>query len=137
MNDTTDSGEGFGSALAFLAFGPFFVILFVWLICAAVAGFIAMDRDRSGIGFFLATFFFLGPLGVGVALLATRGEMDRLPPPPPPAPAPPKRPIPDGRRRFMCPRCGAESDIKDTDTSYKCWRCGEQCTVKPKVTAKG
>jgi DNA-directed RNA polymerase subunit RPC12/RpoP len=77
----------------------------------------------------LATFFFLGPLGVGVALLATHGEMDRLPP------SPPKRKVAEGRQRFTCPRCGADNDLPNANTSYDCWRCGEHRNVKPKVTA--
>ena len=103
MNYAADNGDDPGNALVFLGLAPFFILFFVWLISAAVAAAIAMERDRSGIGFFLATFFFLGPLGVGVALLATRGEMDRLPPTTPPEP---KRNVADGRQGFNCP--GAE-----------------------------
>jgi hypothetical protein len=104
--------------------------LFFWLICAAVAAIIAMERDRSAVVFGLVTFFCLGPLGIAVALLATRGEMDRLPS------SPPKRRVTEGRQRFTCPRRGAESDIPNVDTSYDCWRCGEHRNVKPKVEKK-
>jgi len=65
---------------------------------------------------------------VAVAVLATPGEMDRLPP------SPPKRKVAEGRQRFTFPRCGAESDIPDEDTSYECWQCGEVRKVKPKAT---
>jgi DNA-directed RNA polymerase subunit RPC12/RpoP len=126
MNET--NGEDFGTALAYLGWFWLFFWLFVWIICGVVAGCIAYVRERSFWGFFLATFFFLGPLGVGVALLATHGALDQ---PPPPAE---KRKVADGRQRFTCPRCGAESDIPDTDTSYDCWRCGEHRKVKPKAT---
>jgi hypothetical protein len=29
------------------------------------------------------------------------------------------------RRRFVCPRCGADNDIPEKDESYDCWRCSE------------
>jgi DNA-directed RNA polymerase subunit RPC12/RpoP len=93
----------------------------------------ATDRNRNPVVFGLATFLFLGPLGVGVALLATRGELDKLPLS---APPPEKRPVADGRRRFICPRCGVDSDIKEMDTSYECWRCGDHWNVKPRATDK-
>jgi DNA-directed RNA polymerase subunit RPC12/RpoP len=75
----------------------------------------------------LATFFFLGPLGVGFALLANRAELDN-------AHVPPRRKVGEGRQRFVCPRCGAENDVPNADTSYDCWRCGEHRNVNPKVT---
>jgi ribosomal protein S27AE len=128
MDKTTDNDGSLLARFPFLGVWPILLILFVWFICAAVAGFIADHRDRSGFGFFMATFFFLGPLGVGVALLATRGELDRLPPAP-------TRKVAEGRQRFTCPRCGAGSDIPDKDTSYECWQCGEVLKVKPKATA--
>jgi DNA-directed RNA polymerase subunit RPC12/RpoP len=128
MNNAADNGEDFGAALAFLGLVPFVVVLFVWFLCAVFAAAIAADRNRSSLGSFCLTFFLLGPLGVAVAVLATRGEMDRLPP------APEKRKVAEGRQRFVCPRCGAESDIPNADTSYDCWRCGEHRKVKPKVT---
>ncbi|TXH16960.1 MAG: hypothetical protein E6R06_29765 [Mycobacterium sp.] len=53
------------------------LMLFVWGISALVAGAIASDRRRSFIGFAVVTFFFLGPLGPGFALLATHGEIER------------------------------------------------------------
>ena len=126
MNDKTDNGGDLLAGLAFLGLLPIALILFVWLLTAFVAGVIAQERRRSFWGFFFATFFFLGPLGVGVALLATRAELDH-------AYLPPKRTVAEGRQRFTCPRCGAESDIPDADTPYDCWRCGEHRKVKPKV----
>jgi DNA-directed RNA polymerase subunit RPC12/RpoP len=133
MDDGTDDGSGFGAVLAFLTLGPIFFILFVWLICAVVAGLIAESRGRSGFGFFAVTFFFLGPLGPGFALLAAR-EVNGVPvgPPPPPTPSE-KRKVVDGRRRFTCPRCGAENDIPDADTTYDCWRCNDHRKVQLKV----
>lgn len=84
------------------------------------------------------TFFFLGPLGPGFALLAGR-EVNGVPvgpTPPPPPPEPDKRKVADGRRRFICPRCGTENDIPEADTSYDCWRCTEYRAVKPETTVK-
>lgn len=127
MNNAADNGENFGTALAFFGLFPIFVVFLVWFICAVIAAAIAADRNRSSLGFFCLTFFLLGTLGVAVAVLATRGEMDSLPP------APEKRKVAEGRQRFVCPRCGAENDQPNADTSYDCWRCGEHRAVKPKV----
>jgi len=129
MYYAADNSEDLGTALAFLGFLPLIILFVVWLFSAVIAALIADERGRSSVLFFLVTFFFLGPLGIAVALLATRGEMDRLPEPPTP-----KRPVAEGRQRFICPRCGAESDIPNADTSYDCWRCGEHRKVKPKAT---
>jgi hypothetical protein len=79
------------------------IILVVWLICAAVAWTLAPDRDMT---FFLVTLLILGPLGVAAALIAQPRD-------PEPAPAP-RRPVAAGRRRFICPRCGAENDIPES-----------------------
>jgi DNA-directed RNA polymerase subunit RPC12/RpoP len=95
------------------------IILVVWLICAAVAWTLAPDRDMT---FFLVTLLILGPLGVAAALIAQPRD-------PEPA-APPRRPVAAGRRRFICPRCGAENDIPESDRSYGCWRCSEHRTVQ-------
>ena len=54
-----------------------FLLLFVWGISALVAGAIAGDRDRSFFGFAAVTFFFLGPLGPGFALIATHGRIEK------------------------------------------------------------
>lgn len=54
-----------------------FPILIIWGISAFVAGVIASDRGRSGVGFGFVTFFFLGPLGPGFALIAQHGEIER------------------------------------------------------------
>lgn len=53
---------------------------FYWLVSSITAAAIAEWKHRSGGGFFLASFFFLGPLGVAVALLATPGEVRQFGP---------------------------------------------------------
>ncbi|WP_029114380.1 hypothetical protein [Mycobacterium sp. URHB0044] len=107
------------------------LIVFVWLLPAVVAALIAENKGRNGVGWFFATFFFLGPFGVGFALIAPHGAMDPLVLP---TPAPEvKRKAAPGRQRFVCPRCGAENDIPEADSSYDCWRCNEHRNVKPKV----
>ena len=108
----------------------FIPLLFIWGISAFVAGIIASDRGRSFLGFAAATFFFLGPLGVGFALVATHGLIEKRQllaarEAGVPAVQPTKRKVADGRQRFNCPRCGAENDILNADTSYDCWRCAE------------
>jgi DNA-directed RNA polymerase subunit RPC12/RpoP len=129
MDDSQNWGEELGNAIVDLMRGMFWAMVVYLIISAIVAAVIAEKRGRSPLGFFFATLLFLGPLGVGVALLATRGELDE------PPPAPPKRKVAEGRQRFVCPRCGAESDIPNSNTSYDCWRCGEHRKVKPKATA--
>jgi DNA-directed RNA polymerase subunit RPC12/RpoP len=131
MEDSQDWGEELGNAIAGLMQTAFWGMIFYWLLSAAVAGAIAYDRQRGFWVFFFVTLLFLGPLGVGFALIAQRGEMDRLPPTPTPA----KRKVVEGRQRFTCPRCGADNDIPNADTTYDCWRCEEHRKVKPKVTA--
>ena len=122
-------GKDNGAGLALLGLGllPLFILFIVWLIAAGVAAFIADSRGRSSIGFFLVTFFFLGPLGPGFALLADR-EVNGVPV----GPAATRPKAVAGRRRFTCPRCQAENDIPDADTSYDCWRCSEHRAVKAK-----
>lgn len=130
MNDDNDS---VGWALLGLGLFPLFVLFFVWLICAVVAAVIADHRGRSAGAFFAVTFFFLGPLGPGIALLAGREingvPLERLPS----LPSEAKRAIAAGRQRFTCPRCGVDNDIPEADKAYDCWRCNEHRNVKPKV----
>ena len=45
-----------------------------WVACAVVAGIIATDRYLNGILFLCVGLFVLGPLTVGVALLAAPGQ---------------------------------------------------------------
>jgi hypothetical protein len=52
------------------------------ILCAFVSAGVASQKYRSGIGFFFLALFFLGPLAVGVAVLAAPGE-----------PAPPLQPM--------------------------------------------
>jgi DNA-directed RNA polymerase subunit RPC12/RpoP len=127
MNDSQNWGEQLGNAFADLIKTSFWAMIVYWFVCGITAGVIADYRNRNGIGFFFATLFFLGPLGIAVAMLAPRGELDRLP-------SAPKRKIAEGRQRFTCPRCGADNDLSNADTSYDCWRCGEHRNVKPKAT---
>lgn len=120
------------------------LLVFVWGVSALVAGMIAADRDRSFFGFAAVTFFFLGPLGPGFALIATHGRIEKaqlqasgLPMKRPlqlqAAGQPTTRTVAKGRRRFICPRCGAENDIPNADTSYDCWQCSEHRNVEAKV----
>jgi len=45
-----------------------------WCACAVTAGIIATDRYLNGVLFFCVGLFILGPLTVGVALLAPPGQ---------------------------------------------------------------
>ena len=101
----------------FLAVIIFVVWIGVWIGTAIAASNLAPD-DRSS-NFFWATLLVLGPLGLAAALIAQPRET-----------APTRRPTASGRRRFICPRCGAENDIPESATSYDCWRCSEHRTVQ-------
>jgi DNA-directed RNA polymerase subunit RPC12/RpoP len=112
------------------------IILIVWGISAFVAGMIAGDRDRSFFGFAAVTFFFLGPLGPGFALIATHGRIEKAQLQASGWPMKRTlqlRAVAEGRHRFICPRCGAQNDIPNADTSYDCWQCSEHRNVEPKV----
>jgi DNA-directed RNA polymerase subunit RPC12/RpoP len=120
MDHSTDT-SGLGDVFGFFAVMPFIIAIVVWIVCAVVAAVVAPD-DRQ-VTFALITLFILGPIGVAAAAIAQpRGV-------PPPRPAP-KRPVADGRRRFTCPRCSADNDIPQADTSYDCWRCSEHRNVR-------
>ena len=106
--------------IGFLQLG---IIFGVWFICGAVAWTISPDRHAL---YFWVTFLILGPLGVAAALVA--GSVQQEPAV--------KRAIAEGRRRFFCPRCGAENDIPEADKSYDCWRCSEHRTVKAAAAKK-
>jgi DNA-directed RNA polymerase subunit RPC12/RpoP len=106
--------------------GVFYVLtlivvgLFLWVLNAFVAAAVAPE-DRSKT-FFWLTLLILGPLGVAAAAVAQTRDSAYV--------APPKRPIATGRRRFVCPRCGAENDIPESSRSYDCWRCTEHRKVE-------
>lgn len=55
----------------------FGLVLIVWAISGVIAGLIATDKERSFWSFALVTFFFLGPIGPGVAMLAQHGAVQR------------------------------------------------------------
>jgi DNA-directed RNA polymerase subunit RPC12/RpoP len=97
----------------------FVTLLLIWLVCGVVAQAVAPDRRAT---FFWVTFLILGPLGVAAALIAQPSHAGNW------------RPVAAGRRRFVCPRCGAENDIPEKDASYDCWRCSERRKVEPKKT---
>jgi DNA-directed RNA polymerase subunit RPC12/RpoP len=111
-----------GMTLVQIGYLQLAIIFAVWLVCGAVAWTISPDRPAL---YFWVTFLILGPLGVAVALVA--GSVQKEPEV--------KRAVAEGRRRFVCPRCGAENDIPEAERSYECWRCSERRTVKA-ATAK-
>ncbi|MCV7198587.1 hypothetical protein [Mycobacterium angelicum] len=47
-----------------------------------------------------------------------------------------KTKIPEGRRKFICPRCGAAQNVPENDSSYECWQCGDHRVVQSKKIAK-
>ncbi|KXO89815.1 hypothetical protein AXK56_06555 [Tsukamurella pulmonis] len=115
------------AAFATLTTTTLVVLVAVWFISATVAAMIAEHRGRSIAAFFFVTFFFLGPLGPGFALIAPREFRGR----PVPAGSNDVRPVAEGRRRFTCPRCGAANDVPDAETAYDCWQCAEHRAIRP------
>ncbi|WP_006246419.1 hypothetical protein [Mycolicibacterium tusciae] len=79
-----NTGDELGKAIGDLVQASMWAVVVYWFLSAVVAGAIAGDRNRSFVGWFFATFLFLGPLGVGFALIAPRGGMGRLLQTPPP-----------------------------------------------------
>jgi len=108
----------------------------VLALLTVISAFVAMGIGprRYGGRLFFSTVL-IGPLSVAVALILKGIEDYRPTPPPLPEPKPPRL-LAAGRRRMVCPRCGAETDIPDVDTSFDCWRCDEHRVVKPKSAAK-
>ena len=115
-----DQNSGFDSFLAF-TIGELIIFLTLWVILAVVAYVVAPDDRRWT--FVCLTLFLLGPLGVAAAAVAQSRE--------PGFAAPPRRTVAANRRRFICPRCGADNDISESDRSYDCWRCSEHRKVEP------
>jgi DNA-directed RNA polymerase subunit RPC12/RpoP len=118
------SNDPFSGMPFALAFMMFVFAIGLWIAIAAAAYRVA-PRDRSW-DFFWATLVVLGPLGIAAALIAQPRD--------PALAAPPRRPVASGRRRFNCPRCGAENDIPESDRSYDCWRCSEHRAVQTAKT---
>ncbi len=114
----------------------------VQVICALIAAAIYAAKGKSWVGGALLGFF-LGPLGVFIAIVSgpwQRGprQMPRpMPPPPPPANTyvPPRPtnvyvPSPQPRRTTYrlpgrCPNCNGPLHQRDADArSVTCWYCG-------------
>jgi DNA-directed RNA polymerase subunit RPC12/RpoP len=114
-----EQNSGFDSFLAFTV-GELIIFLTLWVILAVVAYAVAPDDRRWP---FVGLTLLIGPIGLAAAAIAQPRE--------PAYAAPPRRPVAAGRRRFVCPRCGAENDIPEKDESYNCWRCSERRKVEP------
>ena len=65
--------------------GVWFFALIYLVICATVAAGVASEKDRSGLGFFFLALLFLGPLAIGIAVLADPGTPKRVGQPLPPS----------------------------------------------------
>jgi DNA-directed RNA polymerase subunit RPC12/RpoP len=113
----TDQGLSGGDAAWIFIVLP--IALVLWILNAWWAYHVA-PRDRSWTFCWLT--LALGPIGVAAAAVAQPRD--------PALTVPPGRPVVAGRRRFICPRCGAENDIPESDKSYDCWRCSEHRAVK-------
>lgn len=113
-----EQNSGFDPFLAY-GIGGLIIFLTVWVILAVVAYAVAPDDRRWQ--FVGLTLLLLRPLGVAAAVAQSREPAYAVPP---------RRPVAAGRRRFICPRCGAENDIRESEKSYDCWRCSEHRTVQ-------
>ena len=87
------------------------MLLFLWVvvygICGAVAAFVSPPPDR--LRWFLLTFFFLGPLGVGFAAVAPAYLRKR-----------------SDAWQYACERCGEFQNVSHGTKSADCWRCGDR-----------
>jgi hypothetical protein len=95
-------------ALAFFL-GNVVIALLVWILVfgflGAIAAIVAPPRRR--LRFFVLTFCFLGPLGIGFAAVA------------PPVPLPKV----DESWEFQCDRCSAWQNVGWGEKTAECWRC--------------
>lgn len=89
------------------------VIIAVWVLICWIAGLLAPD-DRVSTFFWLT--FFIGPLGILAAVVASPRD---------PRYFAEAQSIAEGRTRYRCARCGANSDLHDPK-GFACWRCGEK-----------
>lgn len=111
----SSNGHEIGGALGVLAALPIVLLLLYPCLCGIVAAVVAGGKGRSGPGYFLLALLFLGPFAIAVAILVE--------------PRTYARPLAAGRRRFICPRCGAENDVPAAESSFDCWRCSERGNV--------
>ena len=88
---------------------PALAALVAVFVCGVWASWIA-PLDRHNTVFWLG--LLLGPVGVIGAAVAQ------------PRPGKP-RAIAEGRKRYRCARCGADSDLHEPK-DFSCWRCGEK-----------
>jgi hypothetical protein len=95
----------FGASLVGLMFFVFLYLL-VFGLFAGVAALVAPYERR--LTFFLITFFFLGPLGIGFASVATT-----------------RPPRVSDTWTYRCERCGAAQNIEQGEVSADCYRCGD------------
>jgi hypothetical protein len=105
--------------------GEAIILITIWVIMAVLAYVVAPDDRRWQ--FVGLTLVLLGPLGVAAAAIAQPRDPDFYA-------LPYRRAVAAGRQRFICPRCGAENDIRASAESYDCWRCSERRTLQPAKT---
>ncbi len=100
-----------GSAVWAFILANFIIAFFLWLvvfgICGAVAAWVGPPEDR--VRWFLLTFFFLGPMGVGFAAIAPSGPRKR-----------------EDAWQYTCECCGAVQNITHGTKTADCWQCGDQ-----------
>lgn len=94
----------------------FIIVAFVvgWSILLWLAAVVA-PQDRVTTFVWITAVF--GPLGILAAAVASPRDPSYFDPEP--------RPIVQGRTRYRCARCGAESDLPEPK-GFSCWRCSEK-----------
>ena len=92
---------------AFVFANPLALFL-VWLLAFGISGGVAalVAPPPRRMEFFLLTFFFLGPFGVGFAAVA-----------------PSRPPKDDGAMVFACKVCGVVQNIPHSEDDPTCYRC--------------
>jgi hypothetical protein len=80
--------------------------IIIGLLCAGIAGVIASRKNRS-VGEAMFMSLALGLIGLLIVALMRPGE--------------PK--APPGLRAVVCPRCNAQQNVPEGDSTFECWRC--------------
>lgn len=126
QNSDTNGPEAVLDALLSLGILTILMLLVIWGLCGWIAWIVAPEDRRWT--FFWLTFLLFGPLGILAAAVASPRDPGYFV-----GAVAAKRPRAEGRERYWCSRCGAQSDLFTLKNS-SCWRCGEKRLIAGEVT---
>jgi hypothetical protein len=93
--------------------------IIIGLLCAGIAGVIASRKNRS-VGEAMFMSLALGLIGLLIVALMRPGE--------------PKAPL--GCVQWSVPRCNAQQNVPEADSTFECWRCKLVTTQTPLAQLK-